>query len=495
MMRVGVIGAGVAGLVTAKVLKQDGFEVIVFEKEPGVGGVWARSRAYPGLRANNPQEAYAFSDFSYPETADEFPAAEQIREYLERYAEQFGLRPHLRLSTEVHSITRRPAGAGGSHPGFRITARPVDASTPPVDHDFDYVVVCNGVFSQPFIPDFKGGEQFAGDIVHSSQFARIQRLKGKRVIVVGSGKSALDCASFAGREADSCALVFRKPHWMLPRYFGRSRVDREVMTRLTELLTFPAYHHISTTERVARWAGIPLLPVVWYLRKAQRRVIARQCRMPDMMVPEAPIHEHIYHIGIGTDIYDAIREGRVQPRRAAIDEFLDRKRVRLDSGEVLEADLVVCGTGWRRCVAFLDQDLLREVRPEGSFRLYRHILPPGERRLGFVGYASSTNSPLTSEIAAHWLAQCFRGELRLPGAAAMERNIDRVAAWTEATLPEQKEGFFIGAYVAHYIDQLMRDMGLGTRRTGRLAEEYCGPFWARRYRGLADERVRTRAAT
>lgn len=493
MNRVGVVGAGVAGLVAAKVLKQDGFQVTVFEAEPGVGGVWARSRAYPGLRANNPQEAYAFSDFSYPETADEFPAAEQIREYLERYAEHFGLWPHLRLSTEVRSITRRAAGAGGTHPGFRITARPVDARTRPVDHDFDYVVVCNGVFSQPFIPDFKGAERFEGDIVHSSQLAGMERLEGKRVIVVGSGKSAFDCASFAGRETDSCTLVFRKPHWMLPRYFGRSRVDREVMTRLTELLTFPPYHDTPMTERVARWIGIPLLPVVWHLRKVQRRIIARQCRMPDMMVPEGPIHEHIHHIGIGTDVYDAIREGRTNVRRAVIDEFLDGNRVRLDSGEELEADLVVCGTGWRRTVAFLDRDLHREIRPGGLFRLYRHILPPGERRLGFVGYASSTNSPLTSEISAHWLSQCFRGELRLPGTAAMERNIDRVAAWTEATLPEQREGFFIGAYVAHYIDRLMRDMGLGTRRTSSLAEEYCGPFWARRYRGLAQERKRARA--
>jgi cation diffusion facilitator CzcD-associated flavoprotein CzcO len=73
-----IIGAGVAGLVSAKVLKRDGFEVTVFEKESAIGGVWAEPRSYPELRSNNPRETYAFSDFDYPESADEFPTAGQF---------------------------------------------------------------------------------------------------------------------------------------------------------------------------------------------------------------------------------------------------------------------------------------------------------------------------------------------------------------------------------------------------------------------------------
>ena len=78
--RVCVIGAGVSGLVTAKVLRADGFAVTVFEKANDVGGTWSRSRTYPGLRANNSRDAYRFSDFSYAPTTDEFPTAEQVRE-------------------------------------------------------------------------------------------------------------------------------------------------------------------------------------------------------------------------------------------------------------------------------------------------------------------------------------------------------------------------------------------------------------------------------
>lgn len=58
---VGIIGAGFAGLSTAKVLRAFGFDVTVFEKEPDVGGVWAASRRYPGLTTQNPRTTYALS--------------------------------------------------------------------------------------------------------------------------------------------------------------------------------------------------------------------------------------------------------------------------------------------------------------------------------------------------------------------------------------------------------------------------------------------------
>lgn len=63
-----VIGAGVAGLVAAKVLHRDGFDVTVFEKEATSGGVWCEARAYPGLCTNDPKEFYSYADYSRPRT-------------------------------------------------------------------------------------------------------------------------------------------------------------------------------------------------------------------------------------------------------------------------------------------------------------------------------------------------------------------------------------------------------------------------------------------
>jgi len=86
-----VIGAGISGLVTAKVLLADGFHVELFEKQSDLGGTWHPDRTYPGLRTNDPGAVYCFSDVPYPDTADAFPTAEQVREYLHDYADRFGL--------------------------------------------------------------------------------------------------------------------------------------------------------------------------------------------------------------------------------------------------------------------------------------------------------------------------------------------------------------------------------------------------------------------
>src|SRR5215207_8752689 len=110
--RVGVIGAGIAGLATAKVLRDDGFDVTVFDRNATAGGVWAVSRTYPGLRANNSRDSYAFSDFPYPDNADEFPTADQVRAYLAAYADRFGVSPLVRLSTDVVSVGRAHGSSG-----------------------------------------------------------------------------------------------------------------------------------------------------------------------------------------------------------------------------------------------------------------------------------------------------------------------------------------------------------------------------------------------
>src|ERR1700728_604195 len=116
-MRVGIIGAGVAGLTTAKVLAQAGHEVVVHDKAPDVGGVWSRTRRYPGLTTQSPKAQYSLSDFPMPRGYPEWPTGEQIQAYLASYASHFGLDPMLRLSTEVTAAEPVPDG------GWAITAR------------------------------------------------------------------------------------------------------------------------------------------------------------------------------------------------------------------------------------------------------------------------------------------------------------------------------------------------------------------------------------
>jgi dimethylaniline monooxygenase (N-oxide forming) len=479
-----IIGGGVAGLVSAKVLKNDGFDVTVFEKESTIGGVWAKSRAYPGLRSNNPREAYAFSDFNYPESADEFPTAAQILRYLQSYKKHFKLDPHIRLETEVVSVSRRDRYKGKLTSGYMIKVRVVSKPEKTEILEFDHVVICNGVFSKPKIPEIAGMEKFEGKVIHSSQFTDRELVRNKRVVVAGAGKSAMDCAAFAAENAASSILVFRKPHWMIPRYLNGTRVDNILFNRFSEQI-FPVYHNASKTKRIYRKIAAPLF---WLWRKVVDKIVVWQGNVPQSMKPNVSVISGIENNGIGTEFYEIHQKGLAEIRKATIESISGKNRIVLNTGEQLDADVVIFATGWRQTISFLDKKIQKKIRENCWFQLYRHILPPQELDMGFIGYASSGNAPLTSEISAHWLSQHFRGELDLPDISEMEKEIEKVRRWTQQVFPRRNEGYFIGAYIGSYIDELMDDMGLETRRKNNFFSEYFRPFWAERYKKVAVEK-------
>lgn len=485
--RICVVGAGIAGLVATKVLSEDGFDVTTFEKEATVGGVWSPSRAYPDLRANNPRESYAFSDYPYPAAVDDFPTARQVQTYLESYVDHFDLGRLIRLNSEVLDIARLPtADPGGRSSVFEVTVRPAGGSGSPQTLSFDYAVVCNGVFSQPNLPAVRDRGRFAGKVLHSSQLGSVGIGPGQRVVVVGAGKSALDCAAMAARRAASSTLVFRQPHWMLPRYFfGLVRVDKLLVNRFSEL--FVKYHHVSRTEAFLHGPGRWIVRLWW---RQNARMVRWMVGMPKSFVPEEPLSAGFANIGVGAEFFELLRQGKLSAKRSGVKRFTEAG-LELDDGEKIAADIVVFATGWRQELPFLSAQLRDAVLSNGRFKLYRFILPPQEPRLAFLGYASSVACQFTSEVGAHWLSQHFLGKLELPTIEAMEEEIARVHDWTSEAMPGRDQGYFIGPFLAHYADDLLRDMGLPTRRKSSVLAEYMAPFWPDRYATLGADRRRT----
>ena len=153
------------------------------------------------------------------------------------------------------------------------------------------------------------------------------------------------------------------------------------------------------------------------------------------------------------------------------------------------------GTGWQRDMSFLSEELRAQVYKNGRFNLFRRILPPGQQRLAFIGFFPTLTCPLSSEVGAHWAAQYFSGNMTLPSIEEMDRDIDRLENWAKERVPEAKDGVFTGPYIAHYVDHLMRDMGLPTRRTGNFLHEYLGTFLPSRYGTLGQEIKAAREGT
>ncbi|GJD20511.1 hypothetical protein RIVM261_054670 [Rivularia sp. IAM M-261] len=86
-----MIGAGISGLVTAKTFIEEGYEVQVYEKLGAIGGVWEKSRRYPGVTTQTPGKIYTYPDYPLPDSYPEWPTGEQVNAYLESYANHFGV--------------------------------------------------------------------------------------------------------------------------------------------------------------------------------------------------------------------------------------------------------------------------------------------------------------------------------------------------------------------------------------------------------------------
>ncbi len=89
MKHIGIIGAGISGLITAKAFIERGYRVTVLELAANVGGVWEKSRSYMGVATQTTRDEYAFSDYPMPAGYPLWPSGEQVQAYLEGYAKRF----------------------------------------------------------------------------------------------------------------------------------------------------------------------------------------------------------------------------------------------------------------------------------------------------------------------------------------------------------------------------------------------------------------------
>ena len=212
-----------AGLAATKVLRQDGFDVTAFERN-------RQSAAYGLPRERTPICTQTFPGKHTPLPIVRSKSAMIIRlrsrsRLSQILWDRFGLRRLLRLVRSTMSAIR-PRGRGTIW--LQVTVRP--SLRPAQTLTFDFVVICNGVFSIPRVPAIEGRADFAGKAFHSSDICNFDIRVDKRVVVVGIGKSALDCAALAARRGALTTLVFRRSDRCCAVFLQSIRADKLMMT-------------------------------------------------------------------------------------------------------------------------------------------------------------------------------------------------------------------------------------------------------------------------
>ncbi|MCX2730054.1 NAD(P)/FAD-dependent oxidoreductase [Saccharopolyspora sp. NFXS83] len=413
---VAIIGSGFAGIAVAAQLKRAGHtSFTIFERAPGVGGVW-RDNTYPGAACDVPSHLYSYSFVPEPTWRRRFAEQPEILRYLRRCVEQHRLTRHLRLNTAIEAAdyderTRRWRLRTGS-------GEVVDA---------DVLVPAVGQLSEPLTPDLPGLGDFAGPMFHSARWDHQVDLRDKRVAVIGTGASAVQFVpAIAGRVRELTVFQRSAPH-VVPRPDRAYRPWHRFVFRnvpgAQSLARFGVWSFFEAAGRGLTTAQ-PIGKMFSLVAGWHRSTQLRAAQVSDDLAPDHPIG--CKRVLFSSEYYPAFNRPGVRAETSRI-ERVTPHGLRTADGTEHPADVVIFGTGFdasnflsSMAVRGVGGTLLDEVWEQGA-RAYLGMAVPRFPNM-FVMYGPNTNLGSGSvvhmlESQAKYVVRLVRRLARRPGAA------------------------------------------------------------------------------
>ncbi|MEU5158671.1 NAD(P)/FAD-dependent oxidoreductase [Streptomyces sp. NPDC020875] len=458
-VRVAVIGAGFGGLGAAIRLRREGVtDFVILERAGAVGGTW-RENDYPGAGCDVPSHLYSFSFAPNPDWSRVFSGRDEIRAYLERVTDDFGLRSRLRLHHDVRMMTWDEDALL-----WRIETTGGDLTA-------DVVVSAAGPLTEGRIPDIPGIDGFPGEIFHSSRWNHGAELRGQRIAVVGSGASAVQIVPRIQPEAARLMVFQRTPSWVLPKGDRPvTAVERWLHRRV------PA---TAKARRAALWAVRELLVGSFTrhpgrMRRGEdiaRAQLARHVRDPELRAALTPSYRMgCKRILLSNDFHPALTRPNTTLVPSALAEIRGSTLIAADGTET-EADVIVFCTGFRTA----GMPVAERIRGIGGVLLADHW-KGGVRALrgtavdGFPNLLTvigpntgvgNTSMVLIIEAQLNYLADYLRRLSRLGPGRALVARAGAVAAWGELLDRRMRKSVWTtGGCDSWYLDESGRNTTL-----------------------------------
>ncbi|XP_022756406.1 probable flavin-containing monooxygenase 1 [Durio zibethinus] len=508
--KIAIIGAGVSGIAAAKQLCHH--NPVVFEASDSIGGVW-KSCAYNSTKLQSPRKDYEFSDFPWPNRDDPtFPSHVEILDYLESYAKHFDVLKFVKFNSKVvelhfagHQETVHELAGNAGEYGSLLPGRPVwEIAVQTNDsknlkwYAFEFVVVCIGKYGDipkiPIFPHNKGPEMFQGKLLHSLDYCKLdkdaasQLLKGKKVVVVGYKKSAIDLAvecaeANQGPEGQPCTMVVRTLHWTVPHYwvwglpfflfystrssqFLHERPNQTILRTLLCYLLSPMRRGVSKfIESYLLWK----LPLQKYGLKPDHPFEEDYASCQMAIMPE--------------NFFTEADKGNIVFKRASKWWFW-KEGIEFDDSTKMKADVVILATGFdgkKKLKTILPEPFRSFIEyPSGIMPLYRGTIHPLVPNMAFVGYVESVANLHTSELRSMWLARLVDEKFKLPSAENMLEQISREMAVTRRTTRFYKR-HCISTFSINHSDEICEEMGWNSWRKKSWLSEAFSPYCSQDY--------------
>lgn len=328
-----IVGAGLSGLIMAIEARKRGIkDIILLEKADEVGGTW-RENTYPGVACDVPSHLYSIASHPNPDWSSVYAGGAEIQDYVCKVARDEGLYDLCRFNQ-----TFKSASWDGDH--WHIETQSGEVYTA------RFLVSALGALHVPHSPDLPGADDFPGPSFHSAQWNHDVDLAGKRVAVVGSGASVIQFVPEIAKTAGQVTVFQRSAPYVIPRPDGpispfwrglyrafpiTRRVRREWIYRMMEFR-----HAVFMGQDKA----------VNYAMGLWRKSMERSIKDPEMRKHLTPN----YRIGCKRILssnkwYPTLTRKNVSLIPSGV-SHIDGRHVTAHSGDTVEADVLIWGTGF-----------------------------------------------------------------------------------------------------------------------------------------------------
>jgi cation diffusion facilitator CzcD-associated flavoprotein CzcO len=336
-----IVGAGLSGIGAGCHLQANcpGKTYAILEARECTGGTWDLFR-YPGIRSDSDMYTLGYSFRPWRENQSIVDGA-SILNYVRQTASDNGIDQKIRFN---HRVVRAEFSSADAR--WTVTAQRTDTGDS-VTLSANFLLMCSGYYryDEGYTPEFKGTERFAGRIVHPQHWSEDVDYAGKRVVVIGSGATAVTLVPAMARTAAHVTMLQRSPSYVLALP-GEDPLAKLLRRALPASASYP----------IVRWKNVLLTMLSFQVSRHRPSLMKSVVRkgLQRQLPPGYDIDTHFKPtydpwdqrlcIVPDGDLFQAIGEGRAAVVTDQIDTFTERG-LRLRSGAELEADLIVTATG------------------------------------------------------------------------------------------------------------------------------------------------------
>ena len=394
-----IVGAGLAGISMGVHLQRElpGKSFALFEMRERPGGTWDLFR-YPGVRSDSDMQTFAFGfePWTHP---DSLAAGETIRDYMHGVIEKYGLDDAIRYETRVIAADWRADEAMW----HVVTEQGGDRA----HHTARWLYLGSGYYDYdaPHEADIPGIEDFGGKVVHPQFWPDELDHAGKRVVVIGSGATAITVVPAMAEDAAHVTMLQRTPAWLM------NTPGRSWFAHLLHKV-LPA----QTAHRIMRERNIVLTDWLFrrsrakpgkmreFLHKNLRKDLGEHFREEDYTPPYNPWEERMCFVRDG-DLFKAVKDGRAAVRTGNI-AAVEEDGIRLEDGTHLPADIIVTATGLKLAVAGkIAITLGGEEIAWGDRYFYKNTMFDGVPNLNLLAVYLNASATLRMDMVAAWICR------------------------------------------------------------------------------------------